>query len=184
MADEEGVRERFEGREPYRGVKPEPRTFYLGDVEPPPGHAAPRPDPDIKRDVETALFYDEAVSSLGVKVSVDKGIVTLEGTVNSPLARQLAEEDAWLVAGVQGVNNCLVVHETPTPSRAAGQDVVPAKPPEPGYGLPLGEGAATPPAATCPPGGTAMAGQTGSAATQPKPSEGQPTGETSRTKAR
>jgi len=129
--------ERFEGREPYREVPPEPKVYYMGDHGPFPGKAPTRSDEDIKRDVDTALFYDEAVSSLGIDVDVKGGEVTLNGTVNSELAKDLAGEDAWKVGGVRGVQNDLKVHATPTPSRAAGQDVIPAKPPEAGYGIPL-----------------------------------------------
>ncbi|MBX6773625.1 MAG: BON domain-containing protein [Chloroflexi bacterium] len=129
--------ERFEGREPYRERAVEPHVFAMGDHGPFPGTAPSRPDEDIRRDVESALFYDEAVSSLGITVTVQDGVVTLSGTVGSTLAKQLAIEDAWTVAGVREVRDGLTVHETPTPSRAAGQDVVPAKPPMPGYGLPL-----------------------------------------------
>jgi hypothetical protein len=129
--------ERFEGREPYRERAVEPHVFAMGDHGPFPGTAPSRPDEDIRRDVESALFYDEAVSSLGITVTVQDGVVTLSGTVGSTLAKQLAIEDAWTVAGVREVRDGLTVHETPIPSRAAGQDVVPAKPPMPGYGLPL-----------------------------------------------
>ncbi len=136
--------ERFEGREPFRERPAEPSVFYMGDHGPFPGQITPRSDEDIKRDVETALFYDDAVSSIGIQVSVQNGVVTLDGTVSSSLARDLASQDAWTVGGVRGVQNNLVVHETPTPSRAAGQDVIAAKPPVPGYGIPIGQ--APPPA--------------------------------------
>ena len=129
MADEvQG--EHFQGREPYRERSPEPRVYSMGDHGPFPGQAPARPDEDIKRDVDTALFYDEAVSSLGIDVSVQSGVVTMSGTVNSELARRLAGEDAWKVGGVRDVKNDLLVHEAPTPSRAAGQDVISAKPPD------------------------------------------------------
>ena len=128
MADE--VRgESFEGREPYRQTPPEPRVYWLGDHERLPGQAPSRSDDDIRRDVETALFYDDAVSSLGIQVSVQGGIVTLNGTASSDLAKHLAGEDAWKVGGVRDVKNELQVHESPTPSRAAGQDMVSTKPP-------------------------------------------------------
>ncbi len=129
--------ERFEGREPFRERPAEPSVFYMGDHGPFPGQVTPRSDQDIKRDVETALFYDDAVSSIGIQVSVQDGMVTLDGTVSSTLAKDLAAQDAWTVSGVRGVQNNLVVHETPTPSRAAGQDVIAAKPPMPGYGIPI-----------------------------------------------
>ena len=136
MADEVKG-ERFQGREPYRAVPPEPHVYYMGDHGPFPGQKPSRSDEDIKRDIDTALFYDEAVSSLGIDVSVQNGVVTLSGTVSSELAKRLAGDDAWKVGGVCEVKNDVQVHELPTPSRAAGQDVVAAKPPEPGYGEPL-----------------------------------------------
>ncbi|MGH2459393.1 MAG: BON domain-containing protein [Chloroflexota bacterium] len=122
--------EPFQGREPYRQTPPEPRVYSMGDHGPFPGQAPSRPDDDIKRDVDTALFYDDAVSSLGVDVSVQSGVVTMNGAVNSELAKRLAGEDAWKVGGVRDVKNDLQVHESPTPSRAAGQDVVSTKPPD------------------------------------------------------
>lgn len=131
--------ERFEGREPYRETPPEPRVYYMGDHGPFPGQAPSRPDENIQHDVDTALFYDDAVSSLGVDVSVQDGVVTLNGTVHSDLAKDLAGKDAWKVGGVRGVVNDLKVQESPTPSRAAGQDVVAAKPPRPGYGTKISE---------------------------------------------
>jgi hypothetical protein len=125
-----------EGQMPNRERPVEPRSFAVGDHGPFKGSVPPRPDDDIRSDVETALFYDEAVSSLGVQVTVQGGMVTLEGTVSSDLAKRLAEEDTWRVSGVRRVTNNLKVSETPTPSRAAGQDLVDAKPPEPIYGEP------------------------------------------------
>ncbi len=129
--------ERFEGREPFRERPAEPNVFYMGDHGPFPGQIPKRADGDIRRDVETALFYDDAVSSIGIDVSVQDGVVTLNGKVGSSLAKDLAAQDAWKVGGVRGVQNNLQVHETTTPSRAAGQDVVAAKPPVPGYGIPI-----------------------------------------------
>lgn len=136
MADEvQG--EHFQGREPYRERPAEPRVYSMGDHDPFPGQAPARPDDDIKRDVDTALFYDDAVSSLGIDVSVQSGMVTMGGTVSSELAKRLAGEDAWKVGGVRDVRNDLRVHESPTPSRAAGQDVISAKPPDAINGQPL-----------------------------------------------
>jgi hypothetical protein len=128
-----------EGRMPYREEKVEPKVYYMGDHGPFPGQAPTRSDEDIKRDVDTALFYDEVVSSLGVKVSVNNGVVTLSGEVNSDQAKRSADQDAWQVAGVKDVKNELQVRETPTPSRAAGQDLVEAKPPEPIFGEPVSQ---------------------------------------------
>lgn len=126
-----------EGRKPYREEKVEPKVFYMGDHAPFPGQAPTRPDEDIKRDVDTALFYDDVVSSLGIKVSVNNGVVNLDGEVNSERAKRSASEDAWEVPGVKDVKNELQVNESPTPSRAAGEDLVEAKPPEPIFGEPV-----------------------------------------------
>lgn len=118
-----------QGREPNPERPENARTFAMGDHGPFPGQAPTRSDEDIKRDIETALFYDTAVSSLGVEVQVDRGSVTMSGCVHSDLAKRMADEDAWKVAGVREVHNNLKVKESPTPSRAAGQDMVDAKPP-------------------------------------------------------
>ncbi|HUX87547.1 MAG TPA: BON domain-containing protein [Chloroflexota bacterium] len=128
-----------EGRKPHREEKVEPKVYYMGDHAPFPGQVPGRSDEDIKRDVDTALFYDDVVSSLGVKVSVSNGIVTLDGQVNSDQAKRSASEDAWEVAGVKDVKNQLQVNETSTPSRAAGEDMVEAKPPEPIFGEPVSQ---------------------------------------------
>jgi hypothetical protein len=119
-----------EGQFPNRERLVEPRSFAVGDHGPFKGSISPRPDDDIRRDVESALFYDEAVSSLGVDIQVQSGNVSLHGTVSSDLAKRLAGEDAWRVNGVRNVANDLSVTGGPTPSRAAGQDLVEAKPPE------------------------------------------------------
>src|SRR5262245_3033273 len=113
-----------EGQFPNRERPLEPRSFAVGDQGPFKGSVSPRPDEDIRRDVETALFYDEAVSSLGVDVQVQGGNVSLHGTVSSDLAKRLAGEDAWHVSGVRNVENDLAISGGPTPSRAAGQDLV------------------------------------------------------------
>ena len=126
-----------EGRKPYREEKVEPKVYYMGDHAPFQGQAPARADEDIKRDVDTALFYDEVVSSLGVKVSVNDGTVILDGQVNSDQAKRLASDDAWQVPGVKDVKNELQVNESPTPSRAAGEDMIEAKPPEPIFGEPV-----------------------------------------------
>jgi hypothetical protein len=112
----------------------EPRSFAMGDHGPFKGEVAPRPDDAIRSDVESALFYDEAVSSLGVIVEVQGGTVVLRGTVSSELAKRIAEEDAWRISSVRNVRNDLQVTETPEPSRAAGEELIEAKPPEPIFG--------------------------------------------------
>jgi len=73
------------------------------------GAVTARSGEDIRRDVETALFYDGVVSSLGIQVEVRDGVVTLRGTVDSEHAREHAEEDARAVPGVRQVINLLTV---------------------------------------------------------------------------
>ena len=70
-----------EGRMPHREEKVEPRVYYMGDHDKVPGEVPSRQDEEIKRDVDTALFYDEAVSSLGINVYVQNGMVMLDGSV-------------------------------------------------------------------------------------------------------
>ncbi len=120
------------------GVEEGERTqFAVGDRAPFKGPGPKRSDEDIRSDVVTALFYDEAVSSIEVNVAVQDGTVELTGKVDSELAKRRAFDDAWRVSGVRAVKNNLIAAETPTPSRAAGQDLVEAKPPEPIYGEPV-----------------------------------------------
>jgi hypothetical protein len=125
-----------EGGRPYRERPEEPVSIPTGDHGPFKGQVPERSDEQIKSDVETALFYDSAVSSLGIQVQVAQGVVTLSGTVDSEQAKQVADSDTWKVAGVKGVKNELQVRGGATPSRAAGEDLVQAKPPYPIYGEP------------------------------------------------
>ena len=64
-----------------------------------------RTDEDIADDVEIAFALDPATESYEVDVSVDDGIVTLEGTVESWTERKLAEDVAKGVKGVKEVRN-------------------------------------------------------------------------------
>ncbi|MFP4501288.1 MAG: BON domain-containing protein [Candidatus Hydrogenedentota bacterium] len=75
------------------------------DIEP----AVSRTDSLIAADVNDALLYDSATDSYQVDVTVDNGIVTLGGTVDSWQEKQLAEKVAASVRGVQGVNNHIEV---------------------------------------------------------------------------
>jgi osmotically-inducible protein OsmY len=108
------------------GQTSEDREFPVGDRGPFKGPGPARPDDDIRSDVESALFYDEFVNPLDIKVTVQRGSVTLTGTVNSERTKRRAGEDAWRVAGVRNVMNDLAAIESPIPSRAVGQDEIPA----------------------------------------------------------
>jgi len=69
--------------------------------------AVERSDEKIKKDVIDQLYWDSRVDASKIKVSVEDGVVTLEGKVLSPVARQSAGDDAWSIAGVMNVNNML-----------------------------------------------------------------------------
>jgi len=48
-----------------------------------------------------------------IKVRVDKGVVTLEGTVETNPERKKIEIGIKDLEGVQGIVNCLCIHQTP-----------------------------------------------------------------------
>lgn len=64
-----------------------------------------RPDPDVARDAVEAIKRDLPASWENVKVIVEDGIVTLEGTVEWNYQRKLAEEALLDVRGITGVVN-------------------------------------------------------------------------------
>jgi osmotically-inducible protein OsmY len=69
----------------------------------------PKPDGEIKKAVEKALFYDPRVTSHNVKVDVDIGEVSLMGKVDNLVAKRAAEMDARHTVGVRWVKNRLKV---------------------------------------------------------------------------
>jgi osmotically-inducible protein OsmY len=64
-----------------------------------------KPDTQIREDVLDELKWDTRVEETDVGVDVDKGIVTLTGTVRSYAKRVAAQEAAHRVAGVLDVVN-------------------------------------------------------------------------------
>jgi len=66
-------------------------------------------DSTITTKVKSELAADEVVSAFDVHVETIKGSVRLSGFVNSPDQRRRAEQLARTVAGVQSVDNGLVV---------------------------------------------------------------------------
>ena len=66
-------------------------------------------DEGIAKDVVDSLYWDSRVDASRVAVTVENGIVTLAGTVFSSSERAAAEEDAWVISGVQDVKNQLKV---------------------------------------------------------------------------
>lgn len=68
-----------------------------------------RTDERIEEDVNDRLTDDMMVDATGISVSVSDGEVTLDGTVDSKLAKRGAEDCCDSVAGVQHVQNNLRV---------------------------------------------------------------------------
>ena len=66
-----------------------------------------RSDDQIKLAVMTALHWDLAVPRDRVRVSVDRGWVTLSGHVAREYERSSAEADARTTRGVTGVTNAI-----------------------------------------------------------------------------
>ncbi len=75
---------------------------------PPPGYVYPD-DTEILESIRLALARDPRLAESRVRPTVERGIVTLEGTVRSMAARTAAEEAAPGVAGVWRVDDRLSV---------------------------------------------------------------------------
>lgn len=73
----------------------------------------PIADEQIRTDIENQLFWDSRIDETGVTVMVVNGEVTLKGTVSTFMAKQAAEDDAWVIPGVIAVENNITV-EYPT----------------------------------------------------------------------
>jgi len=65
-----------------------------------------KPDREIKADVEDELYWSLFVDSDQVDVSVEDGVVTLQGTVDTTAEKRQAENGAW-EAGAKDVRNKL-----------------------------------------------------------------------------
>jgi osmotically-inducible protein OsmY len=81
-------------------------------------------DGAIKRGVEGAFRSVPALQGSKLTVSVNKGVVKLEGAVEKPLGRQVAQRAAESVPGVVAVVNMLKVAGVPRPDREIEKDVV------------------------------------------------------------
>jgi osmotically-inducible protein OsmY len=68
-----------------------------------------RTDPDIAEAARAALKADSRLPADRIKVIVERGWVTLEGTVDYYYQKSAAESDVRYIAGVRGVTNALVV---------------------------------------------------------------------------
>ncbi len=72
---------------------------------------AKRDDQELKRVVEEVLTEDPWLDASSIQVSVDSGVVTLTGTVDSRAAKRRAEAATDLVFGVFDVKNELVIEQ-------------------------------------------------------------------------
>lgn len=69
------------------------------------------PDAQILNEVRAAIDRDARIlDATRVGVSVDQGVVTVSGSVESPEERQAIEEDARFAGGVRSVQNDLTVN--------------------------------------------------------------------------
>jgi hypothetical protein len=118
-----------------RTFAPSPRRGYAGDFDGPPeardawegpvyGPARyglgpyhqrlrnrRRPDEEVKREVEEALFFDTWVDAEAIEVEVRDGVVTLRGVLPEYDEVRYATDDAWDVDGVRGVRSELRVDD-------------------------------------------------------------------------
>ncbi|MCI0352697.1 MAG: BON domain-containing protein [Acidobacteriales bacterium] len=100
----------------------------------------PKPEPlpvvsdqDLKREVQQKLASSAIFTSEKISVVVDKGVVTLAGTVREDWKRVSAANIAWAVTGVTEVKNGILLRETlqtPQPVWKSGNGMPPAAPPE------------------------------------------------------
>ena len=82
-----------------------------------------RPDDEVRKDVEDALFYDTWVDAEAITVEVKDGVVTLKGELPDYHEVRYATDDAWDVDGVRGVHCQLTVN----PGKRPPVDGVPAR---------------------------------------------------------
>jgi osmotically-inducible protein OsmY len=68
-----------------------------------------RNDPEIARAAADAIRWNTLLSNANIQVFVDKGRITLEGTVCWNYQRQAADRSVRYLAGVRDVNNHIVV---------------------------------------------------------------------------
>jgi BON domain len=74
-----------------------------------------RPDDEVRKEVEDALFYDTWVDAEAITIEVQDGIVTLRGELPDYNEVRYATDDAWDVEGVRGVHCHLTVNGSRRP---------------------------------------------------------------------
>ena len=75
-----------------------------------------RTDSDIARAAENALKWDVSVPAERIKVTVEKGFLTLEGEVDWEYQRTAAKQEVQYLMGVKGVTNLITVKPKVAPS--------------------------------------------------------------------
>jgi osmotically-inducible protein OsmY len=75
-----------------------------------------RTDPDIAEEARRSIEMDSRVPADRVKVIVEHGRVTLEGTVDYYYQKSAAESDVRHLTGVKGVTNALIVAPKVSPT--------------------------------------------------------------------
>lgn len=70
---------------------------------------APRSDQDVANDIQSKINGESALNGQNIQVTVNAGMVTLNGSVNNDAARALAAADSGGVTGVRTVVNNLTV---------------------------------------------------------------------------
>ena len=68
-----------------------------------------RTDSDIAQAAENALKWDVAVPHKQIKVSVERGFVTLDGEVDWQFQKSAADRAVRHLKGVTGVSNCITI---------------------------------------------------------------------------
>ena len=98
---------------PSPGITPSPSPLNVVSPGTPGGETLSEPPDDatIQSHIESALASDSAVSKLDVSTLVERGKVTILGSVGSPDLKQRVERIVRSVKGVAGVENQLVVTE-------------------------------------------------------------------------
>jgi BON domain-containing protein len=89
-------------------------------------HAVGRSDQQIANDIQAKVAGDQAIAGQNIQVNVDKGVVTLTGTVADPASRMLADYDTGSIPGVKTVINNLAVQPAqpvPVPASQATESV-------------------------------------------------------------
>lgn len=82
--------------------------------------AQQRTDSDIQSDVAAAFQQDSTLQGQHITATINKGVATLTGTVETTAQSQQAETDAANVAGVSGILNQIKVAKPNTPAPDAG----------------------------------------------------------------